>query len=1350
MKDTALLLLCAAALALGSDITASKTARDCNCDPAEAQKICEANYDKDNVLIAHEFCDKFYKCSNGKPYVYDCPANLLYDPVQEKCEWPHLVECGDRPISDGDSPVTSDPDCDGDGDSDTDNGPTQPPVDDGGDDGGNDNGDNDNGGNDNDGNDNGTCNCNPGEAPSICAKPDSDGVLVAHENCNQFYKCDHGKPVVFTCPPNTLYNPYKEECDWPENVDCGDRVVPEPDDNDNGDNDNGGNDSGDNDNGNGDNEDSGNGDNDNDGGDNGTCNCNPEEAPAICAADDSDGTLVAHENCNQFYKCDHGKPVVFTCPPNTLYNPYKEQCDWPENVDCGDRLIPDPDDNDNGDNDNGENDNDNGDNDNGNGDNDNGNGDNDNGNGDNDDNGNGDNDNDGGDNGTCNCNPEEAPAICAADDSDGTLVAHENCNQFYKCAHGKPVVFTCPPNTLYNPYKEQCDWPENVDCGDRLIPDPDDNDNDNGDHDNGGNDNDNGNGDNDDNGNGDNGNGDNDNDGGDNGTCNCNPEEAPAICAADDSDGTLVAHENCNQFYKCAHGKPVVFTCPPNTLYNPYKEQCDWPENVDCGDRLIPDPDDNDNDNGDHDNGGNDNDNGNGDNDDNGNGDNDDNGNGDNDNDGGDNGTCNCNPEEAPAICAADDSDGTLVAHENCNQFYKCAHGKPVVFTCPPNTLYNPYKEQCDWPENVDCGDRLIPDPDDNDNDNGNGDNDDNGNGDNDDNGNGDNDDNGNGDNDGGDNGTCNCNPEEAPAICAADDSDGTLVAHENCNQFYKCAHGKPVVFTCPPNTLYNPYKEQCDWAENVDCGDRLIPDPNDNDNGGNDNDNGNGDNDDNDNGDNDDNDDNDNGDNDDNGNGDNDGGDNGTCNCNPEEAPAICAADDSDGTLVAHENCNQFYKCAHGKPVVFTCPPNTLYNPYKEQCDWSENVDCGDRLIPDPGDNDNDNGGNDNDNGNGDNDDNGNGNEDDNSSDDSDIDDNLPNDPENDDTCNCNPDEAASICAGENSNGILIAHQNCNQFYQCSYGRPVVFTCPPNTLYNPYKEECDWASSVDCGDRVIPEPDNDDNSSNDSDDNDSPNDPDNDGTCNCNPEEAPTICAGADSDGILIAHENCNQFYMCSNGSPVPITCPPDTLYNPYKEQCDWASNVECGDRVIPESEEDDGGNDNDSDNDNDDGDNDNNIINDDPSQAPAICAEYGSNGVFVAHENCDQFYQCSGGVPIPMNCSGGLLYNPLIQQCDWPRNVDCGDRNRPDDDCACNPRNAPALCSRDNSDGKLIAHENCNQFYVCMGGVPLPRFCAATLFYNIDKETCDWPVNVDCSNRYVLSYSSLNKHLESRQSRQ
>ncbi|CAG9790986.1 unnamed protein product [Diatraea saccharalis] len=1365
----------------------------CNCNPEEAPAICQAE-DSNDVLVAHENCNQFYVCSQGAPVALSCPGNLLFNPYKNQCDWPDKVECGDRVIPDGE-------DCDDNSNEGGDNGGGDNGGNGGGDNGGNGGGDNGgegDGDNDNGdgGNGGGTCNCNPEEAPAICQAEDSNDVLVAHENCNQFYVCSQGAPVALSCPGNLLFNPYKNQCDWPDKVECGNRVIPDGEDCDDNGNEGGGNGGGDNGgNGGGDNGGEGNGDNDNGDGGNGggTCNCKPEEAPAICQAEDSNDVLVAHENCNQFYVCSQGAPVALSCPGNLLFNPYKNQCDWPDKVECGDRVIPDGEDCDDNSNEGG----DNGGGDNGgNGDGDNGG----NGGGDNEGEGDGDNDNGDGGNGggTCNCNPEEAPAICQAEDSNDVLVAHENCNQFYICSQGAPVALSCPGNLLFNPYKNQCDWPDKVECGDRVIPDGedcDDNSNEGGDNgggDNGGNEG----GDNGGNGGGDNGGeGDGDNDNGDGGngggTCNCNPEEAPAICQAEDSNDVLVAHENCNQFYICSQGAPVALSCPGNLLFNPYKNQCDWPDKVECGDRVIPDGEDcDDNSNEGGDNGGGDNGgNGGGDNGGNGGGDNEGEGDGDNDNGDGGNGggTCNCNPEEAPAICAAEDSNGELVAHENCNQFYICSAGVPVVLSCPANLLFNPYKNICDWPDKVECGNRVIPDGEDcDDNDNEGDDNGGNGSGDNGGNGGGDNGGEGNGDGGNG-GGTCNCNPEEAPAICAAEDSNGELVAHENCNQFYICSAGAPVVLSCPGNLLFNPYKNICDWPDKVECGNRVIPDGedcDDNDNEGDDN-GGNG-----------------SGDNGGNGGGDNggegngDGGNGGgTCNCNPEEAPAICAAEDSNGELVAHENCNQFYICSAGAPVVLSCPGNLLFNPYKNICDWPDKVECGNRVIPDGEDcDDNDNEGDDN-GGNGSGDNGGNGGGDNGGEGNGDG-------GNGGGTCNCNPEEAPAICAAEDSNGELVAHENCNQFYICSAGAPVVLSCPGNLLFNPYKNICDWPDKVECGNRVIPDGEDCDDNDNEGDDNGGNGSGDNGGngggdnggegngdggngggTCNCNPEEAPAICAAEDSNGELVAHENCNQFYICSAGAPVVLSCPGNLLFNPYKNICDWPDKVECGNRVIPDGEDCDG-NDNEGDDnggngsgdnggngggdnggeDNGDGGNGGGTCNCNPEDAPAICAAEDSNGVLIAHENCNQFYICSGGAPVTLSCPGDLLFNPYTNKCDWADNVKCI-RNDNDDtkeeevkELSCleasggagndDPRLASAICSSDNSEGVLIAHENCNQFYICNHNEPVAMSCPASLLFNPHNDKCDWSHCVECGRRINnRTFSSLNKHLSARQ---
>ncbi|XP_063367791.1 GATA zinc finger domain-containing protein 14-like [Cydia amplana] len=794
--------------------------------------------------------------------------------------------------------------------------------------------------------------------------------------------------------------------------------------------------------------------------------------------------LKPHPNCNKYYQCVQGELYERPCASDLLFNEETQECDWAINVDCGNRPIAPEGSGESGNDSKAS--------------------------GDSSESGNNSSSNEdsetsesnsssnesGNNGGGGNGNPSEAPIICAAEGSNGVLVAHENCNQFYKCAYGVPVALDCNSNLLYNIEKEQCDWPENVNCEGRNQGGNDDNGNgksvedsnneeEEADKEDGNNDN-------------------NNNNGGGNG----NPSEAREICAAEGSDGVLVAHENCNQFYKCSEGSPVALDCPLNLLYNYANEQCDWPENVNCEGR---------------------NQGGNG---DNGNGksvedssseeaEKEDGNNDNNNNNGGGNG----NPSEAREICAAEGSDGVLVAHENCNQFYKCSEGSPVALDCPSNLLYNYANEQCDWPENVNCEGR---------NQGGNGDN---GNGKSVEDSNNEEEEadkeDGNNDNNN-NNGGGNGNPSEAREICAAEGSDGVLVAHENCNQFYKCSEGSPVALDCPLNLLYNYANEQCDWPDNVNCEGRNQGGNGDNGNGksvedssseeadkevGN-NDNNN-----------------------------NNGGGNG----NPSEASEICAAEGSDGVLVAHENCNQFYKCSEGSPVALDCPLNLLYNYANEQCDWPENVNCEDRNQGGNGDNGN-----------------GKSVEDSNNEEEEADKEDGNNDNNNDNSGgNGNPSEAREICAAEGSDGVLVAHENCNQFYKCSEGSPVALDCPLNLLYNYANEQCDWPENVNCeGRNQGGNGDNDngksveDSSSEEADKEDGNNDNNNNGGGNGNPSDAPEICAKDGSDSVLVAHENCNQYYVCRDGLPVTLDCNPNLVFNPDTDQCDWPELVDCGNR--------------------------------------------------------------------------------------------------------------------------------------------------------------------------------------------
>ncbi|XP_035447318.2 chondroitin proteoglycan 2 [Spodoptera frugiperda] len=551
-----------------------------------------------NKLLPHENCNQYYQCFHGALITRYCPSGLHFNIKRERCDWRGNLKCKSKKTRNDESKL---PDSSEELDS-----------------------------------------SNPNHAGLICSSPDSNGVLVAHENCNEFYKCSYGKPVGLKCAPDLLYNPSNEKCelfqnvdcndrivpikekyvtsrtkpkittsateicanspdgvlivhtfcnkfykctggkaiamscpshlmyntviqhcDWPRNVDCTDRMLNENDDSNS---------------------------KSEEIDDNEIPASDEENAVGVCANDNSEGVVVSHEKCSHYYKCKRHTPVDFNCPDRLYFNANKKICDWPENVDCGERITYE-------------------------------------------------NDNDGegytprAEFGQHQSEPVSVRAVCSAEGSDDTLIAHEYCNQFYKCRDGQPITLTCPGNLYYNPSKEFCDWSSFVDCGDRIVPysqndhmgfanSPVDNALKNNDP--------------------------------------SDPTDAPAICAAENSDGILVAHENCNQFYKCYEGKPTALFCQLNLFYNPKKGFCDWQHNVNCGNRAIP----------------------------------------------GEN-SLSDDENNFSELCAGF-NEGKILPHENCSQFYKCMNGQLFPMDCPPGLYFNSMLKVCDWPMNVDCGERLT------------------------------------------------------------------------------------------------------------------------------------------------------------------------------------------------------------------------------------------------------------------------------------------------------------------------------------------------------------------------------------------------------------------------------------------------------------------------------------------------------------------------------------------------------------------------------------------------------------------------------------------------------------------
>ena len=152
--------------------------------PKECPKVDPKN---STVHLAHESdCTKFYKCSNGKRNLMDCPEDddggrLYFNPSLQVCDWHWNVGCKHPQPSvliRSDHPIL--------------------PV--------------------------------PKECPRVDPK-NSTVHLAYHKDCTKFYKCSNGKKYPMDCPEDgyggrLYFNPILQVCVWPEQSGCENGVYP--------------------------------------------------------------------------------------------------------------------------------------------------------------------------------------------------------------------------------------------------------------------------------------------------------------------------------------------------------------------------------------------------------------------------------------------------------------------------------------------------------------------------------------------------------------------------------------------------------------------------------------------------------------------------------------------------------------------------------------------------------------------------------------------------------------------------------------------------------------------------------------------------------------------------------------------------------------------------------------------------------------------------------------------------------------------------------------------------------------------------------------------------------------------
>jgi len=207
-------------------------------------------------------CTSYWWCSaptNNCPTHRQCERSYLFDPNLGLCADNRRVDCGDRPCLDpihcpSEHPTT----------------PSPPPT---------------------------TTPCDH----TFDCKAAGDGWFGDEYNCRKYWHCYEGQGEHFTCRDNLLYNAELIQCDYPERVDCGDRPICGPCDED--------------------------------------CHTQPPPPTTIpperCQHECTADGLFAEECCGSaFCQCYGGHGYVLHCETGLVFNDASKTCDYPANVAC--------------------------------------------------------------------------------------------------------------------------------------------------------------------------------------------------------------------------------------------------------------------------------------------------------------------------------------------------------------------------------------------------------------------------------------------------------------------------------------------------------------------------------------------------------------------------------------------------------------------------------------------------------------------------------------------------------------------------------------------------------------------------------------------------------------------------------------------------------------------------------------------------------------------------------------------------------------------------------------------------------------------------------------------------------
>uniref|UniRef100_A0A0A1WGU6 Chondroitin proteoglycan-2 n=1 Tax=Zeugodacus cucurbitae TaxID=28588 RepID=A0A0A1WGU6_ZEUCU len=228
--------------------------------------------------------------------------------------------------------------------------------------------------------------------------------------------------------------------------------------------------------------------------------------------------------------------------------------------------------------------------------------------------------------------------------------------------------------------------------------------------------------------------------------------------------------------------------------------------------------------------------------------------------------------------------------------------------------------------------------------------------------------------------------------------------------------------------------------------------------------------------------------------------------------------------------------------------------------------------------------------------------------------------------------------------------------------------------------------------------------------------------------------------DGAMFSDPGSNGYIVCQCECAITRPCPSGLVFNPVINACDWPivnsspatgpSGTTCNNKGVCENQPD-----------------------------GALFPDFGSNGYIVCQCECE----------IPMSCPSGLVFNPVINSCDWPlANTDAPGTSSSASDITTKgtpstptstpkyttsspspstpsdittkstpttskiPATGPSGTTCNNKgicenqpDGALFPDSGSNGYIVCQCECGISRPCPLGLVFNPTLSVCDWPTS-------------------------